>query len=101
MQWTDEQIIEYATAFRDGMLEDQLPTMKCFMVCAPLVTILNMSGIKCEAIESDLGWCNHIWLRLSDGRVLDPTADQFNYLDGAKFPKVYLGPTTKYHLMPD
>ena len=29
---------------------------------------------------------NHIWIRLADGRVLDPTADQFG-----DYPPVYLG----------
>lgn len=97
MTWTDPQIIKFSEAFRDGVLDGHLPTMRCFMVCAPLVTMLNIHGVKSEIIETDLGWCNHFWLQLADGRALDPTADQFNYLDGATFPKVYLGALTKYH----
>ena len=31
---------------------------------------------------------NHVWLRLSDGRALNPSADRFN----AGLPPVYLGP---------
>jgi hypothetical protein len=94
---TDEQLVAYASAFRLGLIGRELPTRKCFMVCAPLVAMLAIIGIKAEMIESDLGWMNHFWLRLADGRALDPTADQFNYLDNAKMPAVYLGPPTKYH----
>lgn len=96
---TDAELIEYASDFRAGILDGEMPTLRCFMVCAPLATLLNMDGVACELVESDLGWANHFWLRLADGRALDPTADQFNYLDSATppFPPVYLGAPTKYH----
>lgn len=99
---TDAELIEFTQEFRDGILDGGMPTLMCFAVCAPLVTLLNMSGVKAEMVESDLGWCNHFWLKLADGRVLDPTADQFNYLDTAKaaMPPVYLGPPTKYQGAP-
>lgn len=93
---TDRELIAFTREFRDGILDGGLPTMMCFAVCVPLVTLLNMSGVSAEMVETDLGWVNHFWLRLGDGRSLDPTADQFNYLDGAKFPPVYLGQPTKY-----
>lgn len=93
---TDQELIEFAQEFRDGLLEGRLPTLMCFAVCAPLVTLLNMSGVKAELVEADNGWCNHFWIKLEDGRALDPTADQFNYLWDAKMPAVYLGPPTKY-----
>jgi len=98
-RWTDKKIIEFAGAFREGILGERMPTMMCFAICTPLVTLANMSGIKCEMVETDLGWCNHFWLRLADGRALDPSADQFNYLDNAQppFPPVYLGPPTRWH----
>lgn len=98
--WTDKQLVEFSTAFRDGILEDHLPTLACFMVSAPLAALLQIHGVQCDLVESDLGWCNHVWIRLADGRALDPTADQFNYLDRAKMPMVYLGPPTKYHTEP-
>jgi hypothetical protein len=102
---TDAQLIEFATEFRAGMLGDDPSTSACLMVCAPLVTLLNIYGVKCELIETNMipikrgGRCstNHVWLRLADGRALDPTADQFNELDGARMPPVYLGKPTKYH----
>jgi hypothetical protein len=35
---------------------------------------------------------NHFWLKLKDGRALDPTIDQFKTYDGWRLPPVYLGP---------
>jgi hypothetical protein len=96
--WTDEQIIEFASEFREGLLDGDSSHMMCAAVCYPLVTLLNMSGLKAELVESDLGECNHAWLRLADGRTLDPTADQFNWLfPDLAMPPVYLGPPTKLH----
>jgi hypothetical protein len=41
---------------------------------------------------------NHVWIKLTDGRALDPTADQFNVLFPAmKMPPVYLGPPQSIH----
>jgi hypothetical protein len=94
---TDQELIDCATEFRLGMINGEPPMMKCFMVCAPLAGLLSFLGVEVRLIESDLGWTNHCWLQLADGRALDPTADQFNYLDNAKLPPVYLGPPLEYH----
>lgn len=62
----------------------------CFAVCAPLAGLLRLHGIEARVVEgfpSDGDFYNHVWLELPDGRVLDPTADQF-----ADMPPVYLGP---------
>jgi hypothetical protein len=57
-----------------------------------------MHGVDCDAVESDLGEMNHIWIRLADGRSLDPTADQFCQLFGINpMPPVYLGPPVAIH----
>jgi hypothetical protein len=99
---TDAQLIAYASAFRMGIIGRDSSARKCFMVCAPLAGLLETIGVKAELVQSDLGWMNHFWLRLEDGRVLDPTADQFNDVDeDAKMPAVYLGPPTKYHPQKD
>jgi len=38
--------------------------------------------------------CDHVWLRLADGRALDPTLDQFD----VALPAVYLGKAIRrYH----
>lgn len=92
---TDAELIEFASEFRDGILDGTPSAMACAMVCEPLVTLLNMSGVQCsiaktDAIRTSYGSCNHVWIALADGRVLDPTADQFND-EGLDLPPVYLG----------
>lgn len=97
---TDAELIECATEFREGILDGRDSKFMCAMVCWPLAGLLGMYGVETETVESDLGECNHIWLRLKDGRALDPTADQFNWLfPDLNMPKVYLGPplATKIH----
>jgi hypothetical protein len=95
---TDAELIEVATEFRKGILDGRTSQMMCAMVCWPLVGLLKMYGQECESVESDLGHMNHIWIRLPDGRALDPTADQFNYLfPDMKMPPVYLGAPTTIH----
>ncbi len=100
---TDAELIKFTTEFREGILNGDRSIWMCFAICAPLVTLLNLSGVKAELIESDLGEFNHYWLRLEDGRALDPTADQFNNyqfasLGAGGLPPVYLGPPTQLHV---
>jgi hypothetical protein len=98
---TDEEIVAFATDFREGILDGDDPHGRCFMVCAPMVTLLNMYGVKCEMVEGPVtvstDFDNHVWLELDDGRVLDPTADQFNGSQRRALPPVYLGPPTAIH----
>jgi hypothetical protein len=68
--------------FRSGVAEAAL--------MAPLSTLLEVHGVPNTLVEV---WLkrpprNHVWLRLSDGRALNPSADRFN----AGLPPVYLGP---------
>lgn len=94
----DRDLIQFATEFREGILGGRPSAWTCAMVCWPLVPLLNMQGVKCEAVESDLSHLNHIWIRLADGRALDPTADQFNDLfPGYALPPVYLGEPLDIH----
>ena len=90
---TDAQLKRYAVSFRSGILGRRKSNRMCFAVCAPLCPLLNMMGVACQLVENDLPQAhhlvNHVWLRLSDGRALDPTADQFPELG---LPKIYLGP---------
>lgn len=94
---TDQDLVEFAYEFRKGVLGGRPSKWMCAAVCWPLSTLLNMNGVECESVESDLGEMSHIWIRLADGRALDPTADQFNHLFSDNMPPVYLGPPTKYH----
>jgi hypothetical protein len=83
---TDQELIAIATDFRAGLLGSHPSTDMCFAVSAPLQGLLSaLYGVQTELEEVDFGDTNHVWLRLSDGRILDATADQFGK------PAVYLG----------
>lgn len=94
---TDKELIKFAGSFRKGILGKRSSAGMCAAVSWPLVTLLNMHGVTCEAVESDLGECNHIWIKLADGRALDATADQFNALFASNHPPVYLGEPLDIH----
>jgi len=95
---SDAKLIRIATEFREGFLDGRSSNWMCAMVCWPLAGLLRVYGIESEAVETDLGEMNHIWLRLSDGRALDPTADQFNRLfPDRNLPPVYLGKPLDIH----
>ena len=94
----DNELIEFATEFRAGILGDRQSDWMCAAISWPLSTLLGMSGVKCETVESDLGECNHVWIKLADGRALDPTADQFNkWFPHKNYPPVYLGHRMELH----
>jgi hypothetical protein len=96
---SDEELIEIATGMREGILGSGSSAMMCAAVSWPLQGYLRVfHGLETEAVESDLGEMNHVWLRLPDGRALDATADQFNALFPAMgLPPVYLGQPLKIH----
>jgi hypothetical protein len=85
---TDSELLEYTAEFREGILGGDPPDLMCMAVCAPLATLLQMEGVDCELAKGDVGNCNHMWIALPDGRILDPTASQFT----DEMPEVYLGP---------
>lgn len=99
----DAELISIAQSFRDEICTNGKADFHCFMVCAPLQGYLSaLHGMRVEicetkAVKTDFGTCNHIWLRLNDGRVLDPTADQFNRPGRKRLPPVYLGRPTALH----
>jgi len=70
------------------------------MVSSPLATLLqSIYGVECELVESnhaalDTACYEHIWIKLADGRVLDPTFDQFCSEEPVP---VYLGLPTEFH----
>lgn len=96
----DSELIQFATEFREGILNGRSSFMACYMVAAPLATLLEASGVNVTLVEGDLGKFNHFWLQLADGRVLDPTADQFNDFGFSPLPAVYLGPPAAIHPAP-
>jgi hypothetical protein len=92
----DNELIEIAREFREGILDGDEPSGRCAMVAWPLEGYLaflgvNIRAVKCEYPHDHImswDWANHVWLELEDGRVLDPTADQFDI----GLPAIYLGP---------
>jgi hypothetical protein len=97
---TDAKLIKFVSSFRRGIVGLGKSHFMCFAVCAPLSTLLEMNGVRNNMrdglIKFEMGYCNHYWLELSDGRVVDPTADQFNHVFGQQMPKVYLGPPVEH-----
>ena len=88
---TDQELTSYATKFRSAILRAGPSAWMCAAISAPLCAALAALDVPSRLLESDLGDCNHVFLQLTDGRVLDPTADQFNWCSHAPLPPVYLG----------
>jgi len=86
------EIKSTARQFRDSLLGKRESDMMCAVVCYPLQGYLAFLGVKTEIAEVILQHSNHIYLLLPDGRVLDPTADQFG-----DYPKVYIGEPLWFH----
>lgn len=80
--------------FRDGILKrnDGYSDMMCAVVCYPLHEYLDFLGQKATVERVMLRYTDHVFLRLPDGGVLDPTADQFG-----DYPKVYIGEPLWFH----
>jgi len=86
---SDDELKVYVREFREGILEGRKSDRMCFMICAPLTTLLCMEGVLVRMVEGEAkDGTQHYWMELPDGRVLDPTLDQF----GEEHPDVYLGP---------
>ena len=89
---TDKQLIKVVNQFTRGMINGKPTTQKCYLVCAPLYSYLRFIGVDVELIEGEVETDKlihgHYWLQLSDGRIIDPTANQF---EGLQLPANYIG----------
>lgn len=94
---TDSELLQYASEFRAAIIANGESVRMCAAISDPLSAALAVKGVATTVMESDLGECNHVFLKLQDGRVLDPTADQFNWCSRRKLPGVYLGSATTIH----
>ncbi len=98
---TDKQLVRYAMSFRKGILGKRPSAGQCGAICNPLASLLGMEGVDVTRVRVWLPepyeMANHIFLRLPDGRVLDPTADQFPR-EHPGLPPVYLGPPLACHV---
>jgi hypothetical protein len=90
---TDTDLVELVAAFRAGILGTRSSERMCAVVCWPLAGYLGFLGLHVTCEETQYRFTNHIWIQLPDGRVLDPTADQFDPTLGP----VYLGKKLAMH----
>ena len=82
---------QQVTSFRRGILGKRKSVNFCRTVCAPLESYLNTAGYKVKLVSGNVRGFAHFWLAMTDGRIIDPTADQFSAPDGSPMPKVYIG----------
>jgi hypothetical protein len=96
----DKMLLKMAQQFTKGIVGKDNKN-KCFMVVAPLSTYLEYCDIPNTAIEveikSEAGVHHHWVIQLSDKRIIDPTASQFNSPKGFQMPDVYLGPKPDWY----
>jgi len=79
---TDKELIRTCKLFTKGILDGKPTTDMCYVVCSPLVAYLSCCGVESTLTEGELqGKYHHFWITLKDGRIIDPTADQFGLLN--------------------
>lgn len=92
---SEKQLLRIAANFTSGLLGKGSSTSMCYAVCAPLHSYLSAVGYATELIEGEIEADNavwgHFWLQLPNGKILDPTADQFNKYFEKEMPRIYLG----------
>jgi hypothetical protein len=97
-----DKLHRIVSEFRKGILGKRPSADMCRAVCLPLQGYLSMAGYEAEFIEGEIDINNavfdHVWLELPDGRIIDPTADQFSKPDGAPMPPVYIGEQPEWYL---
>lgn len=99
--FTDDELIALAWDFRVQLIGERGMSFGMgSTIAAPLASHLNDHGLDVELCESDHSdlpnspWHEHYWIALPDGRVLDPTYDQF--FEEEPEP-VYIGKATEFH----
>jgi hypothetical protein len=85
IKMADKELIKISKGFVKGILDGKPTTDMCFIVCSPLQAYLSFCGISCSLTEGDIIHCDnelhHFWITLDDGKIIDPTADQFGLLN--------------------
>lgn len=91
----DKELHKIVAGFTKGLLGNWTTESKCFMVSYPLQGYLSFLGIECELVKGEVNtpkaWWGHFWVKLKDGRIIDPTIEQFNYPEDKPFKGVYIG----------
>ena len=52
-----------------------------------MVSYLEICGYQCALTKGYVGKMEHYWITLPDGRIVDPTSDQFS----EDMPEIYIG----------
>ena len=97
------QLIPIVKEFRAGLLGRRSPVHMCLAVCMPLQGFLSAIGVEAaitegHLLDSDGHKFQHFWLTLPDGRIIDPTADQFS-LESRPMPSVYVGKLPEWYFV--
>lgn len=92
----DGDLLRIARAARERITLGGRSSGYCAVVCVPLAIYLTKRGIPATDVHGGVGEWQHTWIALDDGRILDPTADQFNR-PGLRMPPVYLGPIPSHY----
>lgn len=103
---TDKELIKVVTGFRRGILGRRKPLKMCYAICCPLQGYLTIIGYDTTLSEGTIKLSshnkgitiNHFWLTLKDGRIIDPTASQFNGMGYDDMPDVFLGKKPRYYI---
>lgn len=100
---SDKRLLQICGQFRKGVLGNGRSNGKCFMINAPLSTYLRFIKVDNKLIEGFVTVLdritNHYWILLSDGRIIDAAADQFNDARKKEMPKVYLGERPDWYML--
>lgn len=100
-----KELLRIVTSFRKGILGRKSPLKMCYVVCAPLSSYLKLGGYENELTEGEIRLngqnkgliIGHYWITLKDGRIIDPTASQFNKMGNEDMPLIYFGKKPKWY----
>lgn len=98
MTLSDDELITLAAEFRAGVIGQKSGDEMGLVICPTLAGLLTGYGVACEVhstalqVKGEEGLREHYWIALEDGRVLDPTLDQFADWFSVPAEAVYLGP---------
>lgn len=95
---TDRELLRVARAARECITLGARSSGYCAVVCVPLAAFLTRHGCPADDVHGGVGEWQHTWIALRDGRILDPTADQFNRAGEPRMPSVYLGPRPAHYM---
>ena len=97
---SDRELLRIARDLREHITLGGKPNGYCIAVCLPLSVWLTRHGRPAIDVHGGVGDWQHAWIALDDGRILDPTADQFNGGCWPKMPQVYLGALPAHYEVP-